>query len=304
MRSAAPAAQAGLTISPRTALSSWRVRRGLLRSLLIYYGVPLKLRRLAALYRPYVQPGDLCFDIGAHVGDRTRALRRLGARVVAVEPQPVCLEFLRWMYRRDTAVTIVAAAVGAAEGEATLLVSERTPTVSSLSHAWVESVRRAPRFATVTWDAQVAVRVTTLEALVGRFGRPSFCKLDIEGGEADALGGLTRPLPVVVFEVIPAERRAAQACLGILERLGRYEYNWTEREVPRLRSSRWLSAEDMSSVVANLPDEGHSGDIFARLRREVVSGKWSVDGDGQVPRPPARVPQTDVDADYNPYAPC
>jgi FkbM family methyltransferase len=272
-----PAAQAGVTVSPRAGLSSWGVRRGLLRSLLIYYGVPLKLRRVAALYRPYVQPGDLCFDIGAHVGDRTRALRRLGARVVAVEPQPVCLEFLRWMYRKDTAVTIVAAAVGAAEGEAALLVSERTPTVSSLSQAWVESVRRAPRFAGVTWDGQVAVRVTTLEALVERFGRPSFCKLDIEGSEADALGGLTQPLPVVVFEVIPAERQAAQPCLEILEKLGRYEYNWTEREVPRLRSTRWLSAEDMSSVVANLPDEAHSGDIFARLREAVAGGSVASD---------------------------
>jgi FkbM family methyltransferase len=261
-----------LTASARAGLSNWRAGRGLLRSLLIYYGVPLKLRRLAALYRPYVGPGDLCFDIGAHVGDRTRTLRRLGARVVAVEPQPVCLEFLRWMYRKDAAVTIVAAAVGAAEGEATLLVSERTPTVSSLSQAWVESVRRAPRFTGVTWDGHVTVRVTTLQALVNRFGRPAFCKLDIEGSEAAALSGLTQAIPVVVFEVIPAERRAAQTCLALLENLGHYEYNWTVREVPRLRSARWLSAEEMSSVVANLPDEAHSSDVFARLSKAVVGG--------------------------------
>jgi len=32
--------------------------------------------------------GDRVFDIGAHVGDRVASFRRLGARIVAVEPQP------------------------------------------------------------------------------------------------------------------------------------------------------------------------------------------------------------------------
>ena len=40
------------------------------------------------LYGQFVRPGDLVFDIGAHVGDRVASFRRLGARVVAVEPQP------------------------------------------------------------------------------------------------------------------------------------------------------------------------------------------------------------------------
>jgi len=39
------------------------------------------------LYRRFVQPGDLVFDVGAHVGDRIASFRRLGARVVAIEPQ-------------------------------------------------------------------------------------------------------------------------------------------------------------------------------------------------------------------------
>jgi FkbM family methyltransferase len=251
---------------------SWRIRRGLLRSLLMYYGVPFKLRRLEALFRPFVEPGDLCFDVGAHVGDRTKALRRLGARVVAIEPQPACLDVLRWIYRNDSAVTVVAAAVGEAEGEAMLLVSEGTPTVSSLSLTWVESVRQAPRFGGVRWDGQAAVRVTTLDALMGRFGRPAFCKLDVEGSELPALTGLTRAIPALAFEYIPAQRQAAQACLARLESLARYEYNWTEREVPRLRSSAWLTATAMAALLDGLADGAHSGDVFARLRRAVVSG--------------------------------
>ena len=43
-----------------------------------------------ALYARFVRPGDLAFDIGSHVGDRIGSFRRLGARVVALEPQPLC----------------------------------------------------------------------------------------------------------------------------------------------------------------------------------------------------------------------
>ena len=47
-----------------------------------------------ALYRRFVGPGDLAFDIGSHVGDRIGAFRRLGARVIALEPQPDCVRVL------------------------------------------------------------------------------------------------------------------------------------------------------------------------------------------------------------------
>jgi len=262
-------AAAGAPVGARRRGTShvWRTRRGLLRSLLIYYGVPFKIRRLAGFYRPFVAPGDLCFDVGAHVGDRTRALRRLGARVVAIEPQPACLGVLHRIYRNDPSVTVVEAGVAEAEGEATLLVSERTPTVSSLSPGWVDGVQRAPRFEGVTWDGRVPVRVTTLDSLIDRFGRPSFCKLDIEGSELAALTGLTQAIPVVVFEYIPAQRQAARACLARLETLARYEYNWTEREELRLGAPQWLSADAVAAHLDDLPDGAHSGDIIARMAR-------------------------------------
>ena len=94
---------------------------GLLRSLWIYHGIPGRRARLLAFYRPLVPPGGLAFDIGAHMGNRTLAWRRLGARVVAVEPQPDCLRVLRWLLARDAAVTVLPLAVGQAEGEAQLL---------------------------------------------------------------------------------------------------------------------------------------------------------------------------------------
>ena len=61
---------------------------GIARSLLVYHAIPLRQRRMQRLYRQFVRPGDLVFDIGAHVGNRARALAAIGCRVVALEPQP------------------------------------------------------------------------------------------------------------------------------------------------------------------------------------------------------------------------
>ena len=71
-------------------LETLRTARGVMRSLGIYYGWHQRRRSRAmdALYGRFVKRGDLVFDIGAHVGDRVAAFRRLGAKVVAVEPQP------------------------------------------------------------------------------------------------------------------------------------------------------------------------------------------------------------------------
>ena len=62
--------------------------KALSRSLRIYHGDKERHAAMDRLYGAFLSPGDLAFDIGAHVGDRISSFRRLGARVVALEPQP------------------------------------------------------------------------------------------------------------------------------------------------------------------------------------------------------------------------
>ena len=62
---------------------------GLTQCHLIYYGIPWRARRLQRFYAQFLRAGDLCLDIGAHLGNRLRALASLGARVAALEPNPV-----------------------------------------------------------------------------------------------------------------------------------------------------------------------------------------------------------------------
>src|SRR5258708_19975672 len=83
------------------------------------------------LYGSFVAAGDLAFDIGAHVGDRIAVLRRLGARVVAVEPQPALVKTLKLLYGRDRAVAIEPVAIGRGAGMAKFHLNLHNPTLST-----------------------------------------------------------------------------------------------------------------------------------------------------------------------------
>ena len=92
-------------------------------SLDTYYGNSANDAAMDALYCRFLKAGDLAFDIGSHVGDRIGSFRRLGARVVAVEPQPDCARVIRAIYGDDTDVTVVQFACGAQPGQLTLHVN-------------------------------------------------------------------------------------------------------------------------------------------------------------------------------------
>jgi FkbM family methyltransferase len=230
----------------------------------MYYGIPLRNRALARFYAQFVRPGDLCFDIGAHVGNRLWAFSKLGARVVALEPQPDCMRLLERWYGRHVHVELVELAVGAESGTRTLFISERTPTVSTISTDWIAAVKATPGFTRVRWDRTIAVRVVTLDELIGCYGPPVFCKIDLEGAEFDVLGGLSYPLKALSFEYIPATVDVAVACVERLGELGRYEYNWSPSELHRLRSSIWLGPAQMAGLLRRMPVGGWPGDVYAR----------------------------------------
>src|SRR5882762_2622128 len=120
-------------------IESLRTARGVARSLLIYYGNRRHGAAMDRLYEQFVKPGDLVFDAGAHVGDRIAAFRRLGARVIAVEPQPALIKVLKLIYGRDRMVAIEPLAIGRSDGQITLKLNIDNPTVSTASDDFVRA---------------------------------------------------------------------------------------------------------------------------------------------------------------------
>jgi FkbM family methyltransferase len=238
---------------------------GLARSFAIYYGQPWRSRSLSRLYRPFVQPGDLVFDAGAHVGNHTRCFARLGARVVAIEPQADLASWLRFQFRNEPGVTVLDCALAAEPGKARLYASPRTPTVTTLSPEWIDEVRRADGFARVRWQEAAEVPTTTLDALIARYGLPRFCKIDVEGFEAETLRGLSQRLPALSFEFVPAAHEVAIEALRLLERLAAYRYNLSLGESHRLLWPEWRDADAVSGWLGAGEARGRSGDVYARF---------------------------------------
>jgi FkbM family methyltransferase len=244
---------------------SWRTIRGVVRSLRIYYGDGARRAAMDALYRQFVAPGDLVFDIGAHVGDRVAAFRRLGARVVAVEPQPALVRTLRLLYGRDRAVAIEGVAVGRVQGLLELRLNLDNPTVSTASDAFVQAATGAPRWEGQAWSGSVRVAVTTLDALIARHGAPAFIKLDVEGFEAEALAGLTRPPPALSFEFTTIQRDVAMTALARCRELGYRRFNAMLGESQALVHAGWIDSDTTARWIEALPTAANSGDVFARM---------------------------------------
>ncbi|HEV3062981.1 MAG TPA: FkbM family methyltransferase [Vicinamibacterales bacterium] len=237
---------------------------GLVRSLAIYRAIPLRQQRLRRLYRAFVSPGDLVFDIGAHAGNRVGAFASLGCRVVAVEPQPDFAWLLRRLFQRSSDVVIVEAAVSDAIGHQILSLSERTPTVTTLEGAWRDARARDPDFARVRWNRRIEVTTITLDLLIERFGMPAFMKIDVEGSEPAVLAGLTQPLPALSFEYLPRALGEVDACIHRLRALGRYRFNWSIGESGRMESTRWLDDQELLEALRTPAAQRRSGDVYAR----------------------------------------
>ncbi|MBM3529028.1 MAG: FkbM family methyltransferase [Alphaproteobacteria bacterium] len=244
-------------------LEMLRTARGVLRSLGVYYGRKSRSAEKDALYREFVKPGDLVFDVGAHVGDRVASFKRLGARVVAVEPQPALVFTLKTLYGRDRNVTIEGKAVGRSAGTLAMKINVDNPTISTASDAFIDASRGAAGWEGQVWGKSIEVPVTTLDALITAHGIPAFVKIDVEGFEEEALAGLTRPVAALSFEFTTIQRGVAKACIARCAALGFARYNAAIGESQEL--GQWRSAEDIARWLDALPHEANSGDIYARM---------------------------------------
>ena len=217
------------------------------------------------LYRQFVRPDDLVFDIGAHVGDRVAAFRRLEARVVAVEPQPALVKTLRLLYRRDPKVTIEAAAVGRQAGFIEFSVNLDNPTVSTASTDFIAAAAGAPGWQGQTWPKRLHVPITTIDALITRHGMPAFIKIDVEGFEAEVLAGLGQLVQALSFELTLIQREIARACVERCSALGYTRFNAILGESQTFEHSDWIDAYAIARWLDELPPAANSGDVYAAL---------------------------------------
>jgi FkbM family methyltransferase len=235
---------------------------GLLRSKLIYEHFPGRARRMRAFYAAIVTKGDLCFDVGAHLGNRTRVLAELGCKVVAVEPHPYLARYLREKVARSSNVFVEEAAVASLAGVATLYYQPRNLTISSLKLDWPEKLtgHNSPSSG---FSEGVTVAAVTLTDLIAKHGTPKSLKLDIEGADVDVLQTLPQPLAVISFEHVPHLAKQTAEAIEILEKLARYRFNYFPRETHRFRLRSAVGGDELLEFLRKPSERKWSGDVFA-----------------------------------------
>lgn len=217
-------------------------------------------------YSQFIGADDIVFDVGANMANRTRVFREIARKVVAIDPQPMCLEVLRRKFGGDPKVAIVDAALGHEDGTATLNLGDEH-VLTTLSKDWIRAVRNSGRFTEQRWTRTIRVPVTTLTGLIDKYGPPGFVKIDVEGHEEQVLRGLKRPVRMLSFEFVPEVFESTVACVNLLEALAPYEYNLVLGEATWFQSEHWVQAETLVSDTLRAVPSGAFGDIYARLKQ-------------------------------------
>lgn len=128
--------------------------------------------------------GSLAIDCGANVGDVTIAFARTGARVLAIEPNPVAFEQLTRRLRHRRNVDCLQAAVSVRDGTARLYLHEdagEDPIRASVGSSLLAEKRNVDPS---TW---IEVKTIDLDALVAARAPVAVMKMDVEGAEISIL---------------------------------------------------------------------------------------------------------------------
>lgn len=233
-------------------------------SKIIYEANPWRKERAKKFYSQFIKEGELCFDVGAHLGDRSAVWLRLGATVVGIEPQPRFSDYLANKFEGNVRFHNEKIAVGATNTTAILHISNLFPTLSTLaSEEWRDKINKATPL-TITYDETVEIRVLTLDDLIKKYGKPTFIKIDVEGYESEVLKGLSHPIDYISFEVLSFNSDLMEECLLILTKLGYSKFNFSMRETFKMSFDSWVKGEIIKTFLNGM-SKTYSGDIYAKF---------------------------------------
>lgn len=214
----------------------------------------------------FLRPNMLVFDVGANLGNYANLFRQRETRVIAIEPQPFCYRFLHLRFLFIPLVRIIPAGAGSKPGTIAMTAST-AHTLSSMNPEWIQKVNESNRFegSRAQWNKTINVPVITLDAVIEKFGKPDYIKIDVEGFEAQVLQGLSHPVPVISFEyTLPELKPDCIQCIEQLELLGNYRFKSVKSN-----SDLYITAQELKEEIDILCGDHnlHNGDIFAFLQK-------------------------------------
>ena len=218
-----------------------------------------KMRRF---YAPFIREGDLVFDVGAHVGRHSEIFTDLGAKVVAIEPNPHCCEQLVRLSRiRD--IQVEGCAAGDAPGKLQLRICQDS-VISTVVEAWYEQAKRSPLHENARWLRSLEVDVVTLDELSRRYGIPAFVKIDAEGYDDHVLRGMSFRPQALCFEYNRLLPEVAVRCFQTPILSNGYLFKFSRGLDLRYVSDDWMSGQQICDRLSEFAGHEEYGDVVAR----------------------------------------
>ncbi|MCK0178938.1 FkbM family methyltransferase [Flavobacteriaceae bacterium S0862] len=211
-------------------------------------------------YRKLIRKNDLCFDIGANLGVKSKLYLSLGAKVIAFEPQTNCQEELLKIKRKYAGFEVNKIAIGSKNTVLDLAIGNHIE-IATLSNKFRSYFTTKNTF----WDRKENTKVVTLDSQIETYGIPKFCKIDTEGYEYQILKNLTYKIPIIEFEFTGGFIEETLLSLSKISALGAYSFNYILNEQPRFKNKLWLSYKEITLEIKSLNVINLHGNIFAKL---------------------------------------
>ncbi len=218
--------------------------------LIVYTRIP-EYEEIARVYT-YLHSGDVCVDVGAHLGEFSFITASRGATVYAFEPTPSSRELLEENLELNPAlkgrISLQPQAVSDKVGFLEFVIGTKAET---------NHIRRA----TETSGKILKIRSTSLDAFVDRkhISHIHLLKVDVEGAEMLVFNGAKKlfaqkRIDVVMFEVGPAVEIYHPTLRAIQEFMTSYGYTiYTMEKEQTLRriSNDWQPTSTLNVFAAS-----------------------------------------------------
>jgi FkbM family methyltransferase len=223
---------------------------------------------MTSFYRTLLPTKDvLVFDIGANVGLFAEVFSSLGARVIAVEPNPDCVRHIELAYG-DGGISTIQAAAGPKNGLVRINLSDLRDDISSVSTEWIEAVQRENSCYKGLWSRQLTVPMVTLDTLIDHYGVPGFIKIDVEGFEEGVLDGLSVQPGLLSFEFSSSHPEETLRCLDKEIFDSGSTFNFANSDPTRFELDTWVGKAQMKAALSSMDENIRYGDIFVRSPRQ------------------------------------
>lgn len=224
----------------------------------------LRLKR-KLFYSQFLPKNGTYFDIGANFGNRIEPIKNEGYKIIAIEPQQECVDYLT--LRFSNTINIVPKGLGEKE-EVKLMHISSNPVLSSFSEEWIDDTKKSGRFSKYDWNEVRKIEITTFDNLIKLYGKPDFAKIDVEGFEYEVLKGLNEPINFISLEyAAPEGIDMIKKCLLKLHDIAvnRIECNYSVGESMEWACKDWLNFEETMTL---LDSDGFTntgfGDIYIK----------------------------------------